>query len=78
VENPVQRSSKQRLAHSTTIVIASCLLGRPGRSVAMAVEKDGPLEHAVLLRQRYATGKHAGLGQTRNNALITERTGTAW
>ena len=44
----------------------------------MAVEVDGPHEHAVLLRQRYATGKHAGLGQTRDSALITERTETAW
>lgn len=44
----------------------------------MAVEMDGPLEHAVLLRQRYATGKHAGLGQHRDSALITERTETAW
>ena len=42
------------------------MLGRPGHSVAMAVEMDGPLEHAVLLRQRYATGKHAGLGQHRD------------
>ena len=44
----------------------------------MAVEMDGPLEHAVLLRQRYATVKHAGLGQNRDSALITERTETAW
>lgn len=44
----------------------------------MAVEMDCPLEHAVLLRQRYATGKHAGLGQHRDSALITERTETAW
>lgn len=44
----------------------------------MAVEVDGLLEHAVLLRQRYATGKHAGLGQTRDSALIIERTETAW
>lgn len=44
----------------------------------MAVEVDGPLEHAVLLRQRYATVKHAGLGQKRESALITERTETAW
>ena len=78
MENPVHHSSKHYLAQSTTIVIASCLLGRPGRPVAMAVEMDGPLEHAVLLRQRYASGKHAGLGQTRNSALITEKTETAW
>ena len=44
----------------------------------MAVEVDGPLEHAVLLCQRYATGKHAGLGRRRESALITERTETAW
>lgn len=44
----------------------------------MAVEVDGLLEHAVLLRQRYATGKHAGLGQTRDSAPIIERTETAW
>lgn len=78
VETPVQHLSKHCLAHSTTIVIASCLLGRPGRSVAMAVEMDGPLEHAVLLRQRYAAEKHVGLGQIRNSALITEKTETAW
>jgi len=39
---------------------------------------DGPLEHAVLLRQRYAAEKHVGLGQIRNSALITEKTETAW
>jgi len=44
----------------------------------MAVEMDGPLEHAVLLRQRYAAEKHVGLGQIRNSALITEKTETAW
>lgn len=57
---------------------ASCPLGRPGQSAAMAAEVDGPPEDALLLRQRYVAGKHAGLGQRVNGAPITGITEIAW
>ena len=57
---------------------ALCPLGRPGRSAAMAVEAGGPLEHALLLGQRYAAGKHAGQGRRASGALITGRIEIAW
>ena len=55
-----------------------CHLGLPGLSVAMAAEADGPPEHALLLRQRYAAVKHAGLGQKASGALITGTIEIVW
>lgn len=44
----------------------------------MAVEADGPLEHALSLRQRYVAGKHAELSRKASDVLTTEITEIVW